>query len=254
MPSVLAYHRPTTLDEAVDLLAEPNRRAIGGGTVAVPEGRTPTDDGVELVDLQALGLDGVTVQGDRLVIGAMVRLGDLAGTSTPTNPDIPDIPELIRDLAKRELPSTLRNQATIGGTVALGDSDSWLLAGLLVHGTQVHLHGQEPISLEQSLEECVGARVVTAVSIEFDGEASEGRTAIAGTGRTPADVPIVAAVARRTGDQLRLALTGMAPSPVLVDPTDPAAGLEPPGDFRGSASYRRHLATTLSARVTGELA
>lgn len=254
MPSVLAYHRPTTLDEASALLAESNRRAIGGGTVAVPEGRIATESGIELVDLQALGLDSVSVSADRLVIGAMVRLGDLAGTATPTNPDIPEIPELIRELARRELPSTLRNQATVGGTVALGDSDSLLLAGLLVHGALVHLHGQDPITLEQSLEECVGARVVTAVSIELDVDANEGGTAVAGTGRTPADTPIVAAVARRTDGELRLALTGMAPSPVLVDPSDAAAGLEPPGDFRGSTDYRRHLATTLSARVIGELA
>lgn len=264
LPSVLAYHRPTTLDEAVALLAEPRRRAIGGGTVAVPEGRIATAAGVELVDLQALGLDAVSIEGDRLVIGAMVRLGDLAGTSTPTNPDIPEVPELISDLARRELPSTLRNQATIGGTVALGDGDSLLLAGLLVHGAMVHLHGQAPMPLEQSLEECVGARIVTAVSIELDdrssdhvsaeGASSEGGSAVAGTGRTPADTPIVAAVARRSGEVTRVALTGMAPSPILVDPADPIVGLEPPGDFRGSTSYRQHLATTLTTRVLGELA
>ncbi len=253
MPSVLAYHRPTTLDEAAELLADPSRRAVGGGTVAVPEGRVRTEAGIELVDLQALGLDGVSIDGDRLMIGAMVRLGDLAGTATPTNPDIPEVPELVRELARRELPSTLRNQATIGGTVALGDADSVLLAGLLVHGAIVHLHGSDPMPLDQSLAECVGARVVTSVSIELD-TTGVGGTAFAGTGRTPADTPIVAAVARRANDDTRVAVTGMAPSPTLVDPADPIAGLEPPGDFRGSTAYRKHLAQTLTTRVVGELA
>ncbi len=113
---------------------------------------------------------------------------------------------------------------------------------------QVALHGQDPIPLDQSLAECVGQRLVTSVSVAVDGQG-----AIAATGRTPADVPIVAAVARRTGDDIRLALTGVGPYPLLVDAADPTAGLEPPGDFRGSADYRTHLAGVLSARVIEEL-
>lgn len=257
MPSVLAYHRPETLDEASSLLSGPNSRAIGGGTVAVPESRGAKADGVELVDLQGLGLDGIEQSGNRLILGSMIRLGDLVsgglmshepGGTTPGEM----VPQLIRDLARRELPSTLRNQATLGGTIALGDSESILLAGLLVHGAQVHLHGQEPISLEQSLAECVGNRVVTAVSIELDDSATGG-SATASTGRTPADIPIVAAIGRRVDDVVRMALTGLAPSPVLVDPSDPLRDLDPVGDFRGSPAYRRHLATTLCTRVLGEL-
>lgn len=242
MPSVLAYHRPGSLDEATTLLAGPNRRALGGGTVVVPTARRERGDGIEVVDLQGLDLGGVAADGDRLELGAMVRLGDLAGDDR--------IPALLRDLARRELPSALRNQATVGGTVALGEADSVLLAGLLVHDARVALHGQEPIALGQSLAECVGQRLVTSVSVAVDGQG-----AIAATGRTPADVPIVAAVARRTGDgsQVRLALTGVGPYPLEVDPADPTAGLAPTGDFRGSADYRIHLAGVLSARVLEEL-
>ena len=97
-------------------------------------------------------------------------------------------------------------------------------------------------------EECVGSRLVTSVSVAVDGEG-----AVAATGRTPADVPIVAAVARRSGDEVRLALTGVGPYPIEVDTADPTAGLTPTGDFRGSAAYRIHLAGVLSARVLEEL-
>ena len=135
MPSVLAYHRPGSLDEASTLLAAPNRRALGGGTIAVPTARVHRDEGVELVDLQALGLDAVEVDGESLSLGAMVRLGAMVEDDR--------IPVLLRDLAKRELPSALRNQATLGGTVAHAESTSVLLAGLLVHGAQVTLHAGE---------------------------------------------------------------------------------------------------------------
>lgn len=240
MPSIAAYHRPDSLDEALSLLAAPNRRALGGGTVVVPESRVARAEAVELVDLQALALDGWDPGGASLTIGAMVRLGDLA--------DRDDAPPLLRDLARRELPSALRNQATIGGTVALGDPDSVLLAGLLVHGSQVALHAESPISLATALADGVGRRIVTGVTVD-----PTGTGAIAATGRTPADTPIVAAVARADAAGVHLALTGVATHPVLVDPDDPTAGLEPPSDFRGSADYRLHLAATLGSRAVQEV-
>lgn len=240
MPSIAAYHRPDSLDEALSLLAAPNRRALGGGTIVVPESRVARPDAVELVDLQALALDGWEQSPDSLTIGAMVRLGDLV--------DHDDTPPLLGDVARRELPSALRNQATIGGTVALGDPDSVLLAGLLVHGAQVHLHGQDPMALSDSLAEGVGRRIVTGVTVD-----PAGTGAIAVTGRTPADTPIVAAVARRTDDGVRLALTGVGDHPVLADPADPTAGLRPPSDFRGSTDYRLHLVETLGTRAVQEV-
>src|SRR5436190_2241403 len=63
-----------------------------------------------------------------------------------------------------------------------------------------------------------------------------GRCAVARTARTPGDEPIVSAYARSAGDgSVRLALSGVAATPLLVDDT---AALSPPGDFRGSSEYR----------------
>ena len=73
-----------------------------------------------------------------------------------------------------------------------------------------------------------------------------GAARAARTARTPADRAIVAAYARTTGEERRIALTGVAPTPVLVRPGD---DLQPAGDFRGSGDYRRHLAEVLLARV-----
>lgn len=241
MPSVVAYHRPQTIDEAAELLSDTSRRAIGGGTVTVPRSRVERAVGVELVDLQDLGLAGITVDADgRLRIGAMVRIGDLMAH--------PEVPSLLSELARRELPSTLRYQATVGGTVALADPDSILVAGLLVHDAVVELHDDDPRPLGRSIDECVGQRIVTAITIDPTGEG-----AVAATGRTPADEPIVAAVSRAADTGRRLALTGVASSPIEVDVDDPIAGLDPPEDFRGSSRYRRHLATVLADRVRADL-
>ena len=237
MPSVLAYYRPTTLDEASALLAEPNRRAIGGGTIVVPESREQREQGVELVDLQGLGLTTVDINTTGVHVGAMVRLSDIA--------DDPAMPTVLQELAQRELPSALRNQATVGGTVALADPESVFLAGLLAYGATIHVHGADAIALAQLLDEGIGKRLITAVS--FD---PQGAAAWAATGRTPKDTPIVAAVMLRRDDGGQTAaLTGVAGVPVLVDAQDPTADLDPPSDFRGSGEYRRRLAVVLTQRA-----
>jgi len=239
VPSVLAYHRPTSLDEAAKLISKDHNLALAGGTAIVPEARKQSSIGVEMVDLQALGLGDIEPSHKGLQLGSMVRLGDLR--------DNADVPDLLKDAARRELPSALRNQATVGGTIAQADTDSLLLAALLVHEALVQLHNQPNASLSDYLS---GDRrgLIVAVTIETAGTGT-----IVSTGRTPADTPIVAAVARATGTGPRLALSGVAPTPIEVDPTSPTSGLEPLGDFRGSTAYRIHLARVLSARAVAEV-
>lgn len=249
MPSISAYHRPQTLDEAVGLLADPDTRALAGGTLAVPAARSG-EQPVALVDLQALDLDGVDAADGRLRIGAMTRLGDLAGGAAGGDVGAVGLPDLLATLARRELPSTLRNAATIGGTIAAAEADSVLLAGLLVHDAIVEFHDADSAPLAGVLASGVGGRLIVSVTVEPDGTG-----VVEGTGRTPADVPIVAAVGRRSSDGgIRLALTGVADVPVLAAVDDPTSDLDPRGDFRGSADYRRHLAEVLSARVRVVLA
>lgn len=57
---ITTYHRPQTLDEALTLLTQPNTLPLGGGTLL----SKPTTDSVAVVDLQALGLDSLRVNGN----------------------------------------------------------------------------------------------------------------------------------------------------------------------------------------------
>lgn len=242
MAQVAAYHRPESVDRAVALLLDPNRRALAGGTLLNADREPPT---IEVVDLQALGLDGIVpVDGGRIALGAMATLDRVAAD--------PAVPAWLRDLARAELPSTLRTLATVGGTVAAGGPDSVLLAGLLAAGASVEVAGAEPRPLSRLLVEGLEAgELIASVTVPTGGTAG-----VATTGRTPADVPIVAAIAwRASGQPATLVLTGVATTPILVDPDDPLVALgrhpamDPPGDFRGSPAYRRHLAAVLSARA-----
>ncbi|HSF86016.1 MAG TPA: FAD binding domain-containing protein [Acidimicrobiia bacterium] len=239
MASIRDYHRPGSVDEALALLNRSGMTSVllGGGTTVVAE---PGTQPVEVIDLQALPLGGLVADGPAVRIGATNRLQDVV--------DAEMVPELIRTAAKREAPNTIRNAATIGGAVAGSNWESGLLAALLVHAAHVELmsaSGTATVSLPALLadrSQLTGC-IITAVVV-----ATGGRSGWAGTGRTPADTPIVAAYARRHEGATLLALTGVADVPLLIEPGD-VGGLEPPGDFRGSAEYRKALATTLSSRV-----
>ena len=246
MPYISGYHRPTSVNEALQLLARPgvNTAIIAGGSYIVPRMSEMVE---EVVDLQALGLDDVSYTGKGLILGAMARLQTIV--------DDRRAPPLLRETAGHEGPNTLRNAATVGGTIASPSRSSELLAAFLVFEAEVKIQsisGLKKVSLTDFLLDipaALGGGLVISVTLT-----TLGKTASARVGRTPADKPIVAAVGRRSEqDKLYLALCGVANTPVLVDPNNVKAAINPTGDFLGSREYRRHMAAILAKRVLTEL-
>jgi probable selenate reductase FAD-binding subunit len=237
MKRISAYFRPESIGEAFALLDGPGAVLIGGGTKL--NGRLSSEP-MSVVDLQLAGLGGI----ERLDTGTL-RIG--ATTTLQQLVDCEDVPAIVREAARRELPSTLRAQSTLGGTIVSADRESELLVALLVHDAEVFVarpEGTEKMGLEVLLAHLPLAshEIVTAVAIDTGGSASVARTA-----RTSADKPIVVAAARVGADgRRRLALAGVASTPVLAEETDE---LDPPGDFRGSGEYRRALAGVLVSRA-----
>ncbi len=234
---ITQYHRPTTLDEALALLARPDVTVIGGGTSVVAG-----DDGASaaIVDLQDLPLATIEAESARVRIGATTRLQALV--------DDPVVPAVIAEAAVREAPRSLRNAATIGGTIVVADAESELVTALIALDASVQVTdgaGAREVPVTDLIGDPAGlaAGLITAVSVT-----TEGRAAAARTGRTPMDRPIVAVVAHRHGDRLRVAASGVGDRPMLIDPAR-VADLDPPTDFRGSADYRRHLARILTERA-----
>jgi CO/xanthine dehydrogenase FAD-binding subunit len=137
--------------------------------------------------------------------------------------------------------------------VAAADPESELLAGFLAFGATVTVAraaDTESIPLGDLLADRsrLDSGIITSVTVDAGGDATAERT-----GRTPADRPIVMAVARRGEDgSLRLALTGVGDTPTLVE-MDALDDLQPPADFRGSTEYRQELAGVLARRVMTRL-
>jgi len=239
MPDVKTYHRPQSVEEALKLLVQKGRSAavLAGGTRLVP---TIDDEITDLIDMQSLGMDRVHFSGDRVTAGAMTRLSTIAENE--------NIPEVVRQAAKLEGPNTLRNAATVGGTLICGDWESEFYAAMLAFDATVTVKTagdlcDVPLGDFEASEFPDG--IMTKISFALGGPAAYERVA-----RTPKDKPIVAVVGRREVDgTIKMAFCGVARKPVVLT-EDELQFIVPPGDFRGSPKYRKAVAAVLAQRIT----
>ncbi len=241
MIDIQSYHRPSSIEEALDLLSRPGVRTalVAGGTTLIPQDKDIDD----LIDIQALGLDEIEPQDDEVRLGAMCRLQAIV--------ENPAVPHLIQTTARWEGPNTIRNAGTLGGICLTADWESELFAALLVYEATINwlsISGKKEVRLSEFRQDMLHDGLVTSITIQKGGESAGERIA-----RTPADKPIVSVVGRK--DEMaviRLAACGIADRPILFEP-DQIEEMNPPGDFRGSSGYRRQMVGLLSQRVLTQL-
>jgi xanthine dehydrogenase YagS FAD-binding subunit len=108
---VTAYARPASLEEALELLADPAAAPLGGGTDLAGQ----VDRGIRtpslVVDLQALGLAGIAAHDGRVELGAATTLADLAASP------LLEPYAAVRDAAAAAASPLLRNAGTVGGNL-----------------------------------------------------------------------------------------------------------------------------------------
>jgi CO/xanthine dehydrogenase FAD-binding subunit len=219
--------------------------------------------------------DGISILSSRQDgVGAWLSLG--AQASLQAVYEAAASPELLRRTLTDATTWQQRNETTVEkATLSPNLAPQWV-AALLALGGRVAIQQEEQ---EERLPDFMRRKEshrgkLTAVNLPLDVTGrvwGESRVA-----RTPADDPIVAAIAvvdfaRDSVRQARLALTGvwhepvrLAQSPVLLvgrplsddHIRQVAAAVErevtPLGDFRGSAAYRRAMAGVLALRALNE--
>jgi len=275
LPQV-GYEAPTTVPEAVELLAEHRDEAsvLAGGQSLIPLLALRLAYPAVLIDINGVTeLSGVSVAGGWVAIGAMTReyVAEESGTVTDALPLLADALPLIGHEA-------IRSRGTIGGSLAHADPAGELPAVARALDAEFVLCSRS------------GERVVP-VEEWFEGylTTSRGPDELLTEVRFPAAGPGTGTsfqeVARRHGDfaivglatsvtlsdgaitDARLAFAGMSDVPVravaaedLLAGERPSAGLfeeaarratdgiDPPGDLHGSPEYRKKVAAALVRR------
>ena len=242
---ITEYKRPTTLEEALRLLSQPNTRPLGGGTMLTQN----KDEAFAVVDLQGLALDKIRKIGDKLEIGATTTLSMLL--------ESPHIPSSLAETLRLEAPLNLRNMGTVAGTLVSCDGRSPFATAMLALDAKLAIDGQasKVYSLGDFLPlraDLLRGSLITKIEIPLNAKLTFESVA-----RTPADRPIVcAALAQWPSGRTRLALGGWGQAPLLAMDGNEPGGVEAAArnsfaeaaDEWASSEYRCEIAAILAKR------
>jgi carbon-monoxide dehydrogenase medium subunit len=258
------YHRPTSLDEAAKMLGNEDAKLVAGGMTLIPTLKQRLAKPSDLVDLGALPqLQGITEEGDAVVIGAMTRHADVNRSPVVQRaiPALAAMAGLIGDPA-------VRNRGTIGGSIGNNDPAADYPGAVVALNATVRTNKREIAAddfftglFETALEpgEIITAvrfpKVATGNYQKFRNPAS--RYAIVGVfvAKTPAGVRVAvtgagACVFRQT--EMEQALSRSFTPDAIKDIKQPDDGLN--SDIHASAEYRAHLVTVMARRAVAACA
>jgi CO/xanthine dehydrogenase FAD-binding subunit len=277
-PAVFEYSAPTTVDEALALLAEQPDEAklLAGGQSLVPLMNFRLARPERLIDLNRVAeLAHLERRNGDVVIGAMTRHAT-AERSPLLAEGWPLLTEAIGWVGHEQI----RNRGTIGGSVAHADPAAELPVALAALDARFHVRSS-------TAERFVGWSEFFVAEFTTALEAHEMVVAIEIPALPPGAATAFVEFARRHGDfalggaaavvvlgpsgvcsEARLSLLAATPAPqrataaeqLLVGSTlDDAAisaaadaavtGVEPTGDIHGSTKYRRKLLRTMAQRA-----
>ena len=276
IPAAFDYQAPTSLDEALQLLADGGEDAkiIAGGQSLLPVLKLRLAAPELLIDLAKIdSLRGVRDDGDAIIIGAMTPHFEVVG-----DPLVAEHASLIAKCVATVADPQVRHRGTYGGACAHADPASDIPTSALALDAEFVIAGpggERRVAAADFFQDlfttAVGAdEILVEVRVpKYTGWGSAyekfvrvaQQWAIAG----------VAATVRTEGDTIaeaRIALTNMGPTPirareaeqalagVAVQPdavaealVNIADGTEPPTDINGDPEYRRHLVSILGRRA-----
>jgi carbon-monoxide dehydrogenase medium subunit len=276
IPAAFDYKAPTSLDEALRLLAAggDDAKIIAGGQSLLPVMKLRLAAPELLIDLAKIdSLKGVRDDGDAIVIGAMTPHFEVV-----RDPLVAEHASLIAKCVETVADPQVRHRGTIGGACAHADPASdiptaivALDAELVIAGASgqrrvaaadffqdlfTTVIGDDEILVEVRVPKYTGwgsayekfvrvaqqwAIVGVAATVRADGDSiAEARIGLTNMGSTP--------IRARAAEQ---ALVGVAVEPDAVAGAlrSIADGTAPPTDVNGDPEYRRHLAPILGRRA-----
>jgi carbon-monoxide dehydrogenase medium subunit len=276
IPPAFEYVRPSTVEEAVQALAEAGEDAkvLAGGQSLIPVLRMRLAAPSLLVDLGGIAsLRGVSEDGDGLVIGAMTRHADVL-----RDPLVARYAPLLAEATAKVGDRQVRHLGTIGGSLSHADPAGDLPSASLALDATLEIagpSGQRSVPASEFFVDYLTTvmqpgEVLVAVRVpkrEGWGTHYEKFRLVA---QAWALVGVAAAVRRENGSiaEARVAFSNMGPTPLRATAVEQALagapasaatvasaaasageGTAPSSDVSASAEYRTHLATVLTRRA-----
>jgi len=277
IPGEFDYYSPSTVQEALSLLAEHGDEAklLAGGQSLIPAMRFRLALPAVLIDLNNIdGLGYVREENGHLAIGAMTREADLEGAAVVGNKYT-----LLADAAQVIADPIVRNMATVGGNIAHSDPANDHPAVMLAYGAEVvaqGLNGTRTIAIDDFFTDLfenslADNEILTEIRIPTPGANSGG--AYVKVERKVGDYAVSAAAVQLTMNgntctAARIGLTNVSAVPMratnaeqaligqpLTDEVIEAAGqaaaaeCDPSPDLRGSEAYKRDLTRVVTKRA-----
>ncbi|MGH2580934.1 MAG: FAD binding domain-containing protein [Actinomycetota bacterium] len=268
LPAPFEYHRPSSLDEAVQLLSSLDEaKVLAGGQSLIPLLKFRFAAPAHLIDVNRVqGLDGIREDGGSLRIGALVRHNQMAGSDL-ISARYPTLAAAAPQIAD----PLVRNLGTVGGSLAHADpAGDWGSVMLAVGGSVVarSARGEREMPIADFLQDIFTTalssdEILTEVLVPAPGRRTGG--AYLKLERKVGDFATVGAAVHvsmqdgtigRAGIGLTAvgtknvqpaeaesALAGEEPSEELFAEAGrlAAAACNPVADVRGSAEYKRHV-------------
>src|SRR6266511_5605650 len=153
LPAPFGYHRPSSLDEAVQLLSSLDEaKVLAGGQSLIPLLKFRFAAPAHLIDVNRVpGLDGIREDGGSLRIGALVRHNQMA-ESNLISARYPTLAAAAPQIAD----PIVRNLGTVGGSLAHADpAGDWGAVMLAVGGSVVarSARGEREIPIADFLQD-----------------------------------------------------------------------------------------------------
>jgi aerobic carbon-monoxide dehydrogenase medium subunit len=249
--AVTRYERASDVDHALELLGEPDAKAIAGGQSLIPVMKLRIARPSVVVDISRLELRGVEERDGALHIGPLTTWSELAAMkATPGLEAIPECASGIGDVQ-------VRNLGTIGGSVVHADPASDMPAVLLALGASLEVRstdGSRQVPLTELLlgpfTTVLGPQELVTDIVIPKPRAGSG-SAYASVEHPASGFALVGAAALVAPSGETVALTGVGATPFVLggDPPQAIADVEIFGDRFASEEYRRDLALVVAGRA-----
>lgn len=277
IPGSFDYHRPTSLDGAVALMAslEGDRLLVAGGHSLIPMMKLRMAAPEHLIDLQDVGeLKALDISGGQVTIGAMVTQHALIASA-----ELAAVCPIIREASLQIADPQVRYMGTLGGNVANGDPGNDLPAVMQALDATYMLrgaHGEREVTARDFYqaayftsrkEDEILTRVCFAAPPSGHGACYMKQKRKIGDYATAAAAVIVS-MSGGTCQSASIALTNLGDTPLFAEaaatavvgtPVDAAAIAaavtaakaicRPASDGRGPAEFRTHVAGVMVRRA-----